>query len=342
MVIGLVLMAGIVSVFASSRRSFDLTQEISTVQESARFAMEALTNDIRLAGFQGCSLNNTNSATVQTPNAPSGNLYLSVTRGAEISGTTWTPPTPAELNDLNPEPVSDSDVLMIQYGSPTTSRLASPMVGIDDVLVLENNSTGLKTGDLAIISDCDAADLFMVSNINGNQVQHSPSKNYSGNFSKEYAPGATPATDTTRVMKFNYITYYVGDSGRVNTAGDSIRSLYAYDIDAIINNEPPTEIVEGVENMQVLYGVRTSNGTVRYVEADSSSFNAPLVNSIQIGLLMYSVEGASDQEDERTYRVLNTEIKPAGSSSVGPTHAKDKRIRMTFNSTVKVRNRREQ
>ena len=346
MVIGLVLMSGIVSVFASSRKSFDMTQEISSVQESARFAMDALNEDIRLAGFQGCAMSSGisgNAAVIQALNAPVSNYYFTATRGAEISGTTWSPPAPAELANLDPAPVSDSDVLMLQYASPVTSQLATAMSSPSDEIELVNNATGLETGDLAIISNCAAADLFRVSGISGDisggssiKVMHAPGANSSDSLSAQY----DPATDLTRVMKFNYITYYVGDTGRINTAGESIYSLYAYDIDALHENQDPTEIIEGVENMQVLFGIRMNNNTVRYIDADHADFDASLVQSIQVGLLMYSIENAADQDDENTYRVLNTDIAPAGSSASGPTHAKDKRIRMTFNSTVKVRNRR--
>ena len=346
MVIGLVLMSGIVSVFASSRKSFDMTQEISSVQESARFAMDALNEDIRLAGFQGCAMSSGisgNAAEISAQNAPTDDYYFTATRGAEISGTTWAPAAPAELANLDPAPVSDSDVLMLQYASPVTSQLAAPMTNPGDVIQLVNNATGLKTGDLAIISNCAAADLFRVSGISGDpnvgqniQIMHAAGANKTDSFSAPYDPN----TELTRVMKFNYITYYVGDTGRFNSAGESIYSLYAYDIDALHDNQDPTEIIEGVENMQVLFGIRTNNNTVRYIDADHADFDASLVQSIQVGLLMYSIENASDQDDENTYKVLNTDIGPAGSSSSGPTHAKDKRIRMTFNSTVKVRNRR--
>ncbi|MCB1755070.1 MAG: PilW family protein [Gammaproteobacteria bacterium] len=343
MVIGLLLMAGIISIFAGSRKSFDLTQEISGLQESARFAMESLTNDIRLSGFQGCITAEDDSTSIQSKTAPTSDLNMTATRGAEVNGTSWSPAAPIELSNLEPAPLSGSDVLMIQYGSPVGARLASPMIGLDAPLVLESNAIGLQPGDLAIVSDCDQADLFTVSNVSGNTIQHTPADNHSGNLTKEYSPiGDTPAGNVARVMKFNYITYYVGDSGRFNTQGNPIYSLYAYDLNAINNGTPPTEIIEGVENMQVLYGIRAVNGTVRYVPADDGSFDNSRVHSIQIGLLIASIEGKSDTEDDRTYTLLDTDIVAAGGSSAGSTHSRDRRIRMTFNSTIKIRNRRNQ
>jgi len=340
MLIGLMLMSGIVSVFASSRKSFDLTQEISAIQESARFAMDALTNDIRMAGFQGCAMVDGESAEILANNAPTSKLFDTATRGAEVSGSTWSPIAPAELSVLNPAPVSGSDVLMLQFASPVSYRLQLPMTGVGAPIQVTSPNVGLRVGDLAIISNCASATLFRVSGVNGTVISHAATHNSDGNFQSTYAPGATPATDETHLMKFQYVTYYVGDTGRVNTGGDPIYALFMYDMDAI--NDPdgePIELIEGVENMQVLYGLRSTGGIVSYVQADDPQFIPSRVHSIQVGLLMASIEGTSDQRDERTYQVLNTEIGPAGGSS-DVTHLDDFRVRMAFNTTVKVRNRR--
>ncbi len=338
-------MAGILSVFSSSRRSFDLTQEISTIQEGARFAMDALVNDMRMAGFQGCNTASHSSATIQSKTAPTSNFNLTATRGAEISSSGWSPAAPIELINLSPAPITDSDVLMLQFGSINTSRLSADMTSLSDVISMVDNTAGLAPGDHAIISDCDTADLFRVSSVSGSTsifIGHDASYNHSANLTNVYTPGDTAASDLTRVMKFNYVTYYIGDTGRVNTSGDPIHALYYYDMNAISSNSQSIELIEGVENMQVLFGIRAANGTVRYVDADHASFSPSRVNSIQVGLLMYSVEASATDEDNRTYRLLTTDIVPEGSGSTGPTHGKDKRIRMAFSSTVKVRNRREQ
>src|SRR5690606_41393549 len=53
--LGLVLMAGVMQVFLSSRITFSTHQAMSRVQETGRLAMEFLSRDIRMAGFMGCA-----------------------------------------------------------------------------------------------------------------------------------------------------------------------------------------------------------------------------------------------------------------------------------------------
>ncbi len=339
MVVGLVLMTGVISVFSSSQKSFNLTQEISTIQESARFALSAISHDIRMGSFQGCAMASQSSAIIRTTSTITDDFLKNSIRGSEINGATASPQLPLELQTLDPAPRSGSDILMVQYASATTSRLAADMTTTSDTINMVNNNTNLSSGDLAIISDCEVADLFTVTNLAGNVIQHQATGNTSGNLSKAYKPGTISSSDTTRVAKFNYTVYYIGDSGRTNEAGNTIYSLYSYDMVAIKNGDDPAELIEGIENMQLLYGVAETNGLVKYVSADSSDFEPSDVTSIQVGLLIGSIEELAENEDTQTYQLLNAEIAPTGGGTA-ITHPKDYKIRMAFNTTVKIRNRR--
>lgn len=346
MVIGLVLLGGIVSVFSSSRKSFDLTQDISVVQQGARYSIDEISRNIRIAGFQGCAMNGVAESQVRAQVSPTNNLFATFIQGAEVTNSKWIPSRHPMLADLSPEPIVGSDVLMLQYGSPNTSGLAVAMATPGSPLSLANNNAALAAGDLAIISDCLTSDLFRISTATSSggamTITHTATQNTDGNLSKSYAPGSSAAINTTTLMKFNFTTYYVGDTGRTNTHGDAIYSLYSYDIAAI--DDPagkPTELIEGVENMQLLYGIRSAtNSTVRYVSSDSASYDQTLIESVQLGLLIASAEASTDNPDEKTYDLLGTEIPPGNPGGSTPTHAEDHRIRMAFSSTIKVRNRR--
>lgn len=346
MVIGLVLLGGIISVFSSSRKSFDLTQDISVVQQGARYSIDEISRNIRIAGFQGCAINGVAESEVQAQVSPTDNLFSTFIQGAEVTNSEWTPARHPMLNNLSPEPIVGSDVLMVQYGSPNTSSLALPMANLSSPLTLADNNAGLSAGDLVIISDCLTSDLFRISTAVSSgaamTITHTATQNTSGNLRKIYSPGTSAAINTTTLMKFNFTTYYVGDTGRTNTDGDAIYSLYSYDIAAIdAANGKPTELIEGVENMQLLYGVRSStNNTIRYVSSDSSNYDQTLIESVQLGLLIASAEASTDNADDKTYDLLGTTIPPGTPGGSTPAHAEDHRIRMAFSSTIKVRNRR--
>lgn len=347
MVIGLLLLGGIVSVFSSSRKSFDLTQDISVVQQGARYSIDEISRNIRIAGFQGCAVGGVADSVITATVTPTNNTFSTLIQGAEVTSSNWIPARHPMLNSLNPEPIIGSDVLMLQYGSPNTSNLSTAMTNAGDILRLTNNNAGLSSGDLAIISDCLTSELFRVSSASSSDalttLTHTAADNTIGNLEKAYAPGTSSITDTTNVMRFNFTTYYVGNSGRTNTDGDAIFSLYSYDINAINDpNGAPTELIEGVENMQLLYGVRNSNGTISYLSSDQSNFDPTLVESVQLGLLIASAQASTENTDDTTYNLLGTEIPPGAGGGNTPTHAEDNRIRMAFSTTIKIRNRRQQ
>ena len=64
--IGGILMGGAVSLFITNKETYTVTTDLSRMQESARFALDLIVRDVRMAGFFGCHddlANITNSVT---------------------------------------------------------------------------------------------------------------------------------------------------------------------------------------------------------------------------------------------------------------------------------------
>ena len=55
--IGLIILAAVARLFVTSRSTYTLEEGLARVQESGRFAMEFLSQDIRMAGYAGCNAN---------------------------------------------------------------------------------------------------------------------------------------------------------------------------------------------------------------------------------------------------------------------------------------------
>jgi len=55
MAIGMLLMTGTASMFISNKRIYKEQDEMGRLQEDARFAMQILIEDIRMAGYAGCA-----------------------------------------------------------------------------------------------------------------------------------------------------------------------------------------------------------------------------------------------------------------------------------------------
>ena len=54
LVLGVVLMLGLLEVFASAKQTYRVSEALARVQESGRFATDFLQRDLRMAGHMGC------------------------------------------------------------------------------------------------------------------------------------------------------------------------------------------------------------------------------------------------------------------------------------------------
>ena len=50
-----ILLLGVTTVYTASKRSYQVTDEFSEIQENARFALNVLAKNIRMSGFTGCA-----------------------------------------------------------------------------------------------------------------------------------------------------------------------------------------------------------------------------------------------------------------------------------------------
>ncbi|MGD8940279.1 MAG: prepilin-type N-terminal cleavage/methylation domain-containing protein, partial [Gammaproteobacteria bacterium] len=81
--LGLVLTGGVIQLFLTSKQTFRMNQAMSAVQESGRFALDNISRDLRMAGFQGCA----DPGSVPTDsavrfNSPTANLLQTAVTGS--------------------------------------------------------------------------------------------------------------------------------------------------------------------------------------------------------------------------------------------------------------------
>lgn len=80
MVLGLLVAAGIISVFISTSSSNKVQTQLATLQETGRFVVSRMSSDLRMANGQYC----TNTGGVATPIATSGGTYLDGLRAPTV------------------------------------------------------------------------------------------------------------------------------------------------------------------------------------------------------------------------------------------------------------------
>lgn len=314
MTLGLVLIGGVIQLFLTSKQTFRMNAAMAAVQESGRYALETISRDLRMAGFQGCAdPGSVSSESAVKNDSPTASLLQTAVTGSEGSAA--------------------SDALTVQFASGEAVRLASNSDPVNAQIVVQSNPDAIAANDVVMMADCTTAHLVRVTSVAAGAsdvtLTYGAGENDLGKLSKAYAPAST------LVMRFNSVTYSVAPTGRTNARGEAISALFRQGL----NDAAPVELVAGVENMQIQYGERLADGSMRYLDADDGGLDMSRVESIRIGLLLVEESASSSQLDNKTYILAGTSVAPEGSTEP-VTHAVDRRLRRAFNTTVSLRNRR--
>jgi type IV pilus assembly protein PilW len=318
--LSLLLLVGALSILSSSRITYAENEKLARVQESGRTVMELMLRDVRASGFNGCARPfQTGDFANDIAGGPTSliNNFAEALNGYEVGATV--PTLHADLGAIAPEP--DSDILVIRtsrQGQPsfrtTSELLSSTNVAID---VAINTGDSVATGTPLVIADCRGATAFLATGfapVGAGTAQISYSGvAASGSLTRGFDLGAL-------VTPVETVVYYVAP----NSAGTGL-SLWQK-----LGALAPQELVEGVENLQFLYGLDTNADRVpdNYVGADGVT-NWNNVVALQLGVLVRSELEYGTQIDDQTYTLLGTDVGPFD----------DRRYRSVFTTTVAVRNR---
>jgi type IV pilus assembly protein PilW len=302
--IGLLVTVAMLKVYVDASGMYRFNEGLARVQENGRFSLEFIRRDARVAGFWGCY----SDAALSNGVSAASDAFINVGAG-HITGT-------------SDDGLNSADSITFRSatgsGSPLTTTMSGPAAG-----VTVENAGALSTGTAVLISDCENGDLFQVTGISGTTLAHAAAAdaNTSPNLSKAYAAGA-------RVYEAHETTFSIQ-----NDPSSGVPTLYREVI-----GESAQPLVEGIENLQVLYGEDTDadadgangDGTAnRYVAFGTSGLDIDRIVSVRISLLVRSLNNN-----------LTTEPAPYtfNGSTVTPV-ATDKYLRKVFTTTVTLRNK---
>lgn len=350
MVIGLILTSGVIQLFLGTKQSYRFNDSLSRVQENARFAIDALNFDIRMAGNIGCtsyvqSINNTLNGPAPAFNpgvgiegweangTASGNTYTLPVKTAAVvdaSAGGWSTSGGAEL-DAATMSVPGSDIVRIWRADNNPGIINSISPGANTVVNVTPNAS-IQDEDILLLSDCQNAD--WVQACNTQDIGGGTSIN--AVLSAGCTPGNIPSEAVLtksggQLVKLQSYIYYIG---KRNNNANSPPGLYRRPLGAGVANKTaagtPEEVVEGVESLQVLYGIDTNDDRIvnSYVAADAVN-DWSTVLSVQIALLMRASERGDDVSGAITYDLAGTNA----------TATNDGLLRQVFNSTITLRNR---
>ena len=354
--ISIILLNGVLQIFQSSKQSYRVADGLGRMQESARYALDVLTQDIRQAGFLPCR-KTSQIANVLNDTSGGFDFFGAPLFGFEGNSSTF----PAEFQ------VEGTAHGTRLFGSDGLRILS----GGDDVYSVEshnptsaqfklNSAHTIDPGDILLVCDAENASIFQVSNANQANVTivHNTGNGSPGNCTKGLGfPVSCTANgnphaygEGSQVVSFRSVIYYIGPSlsnstpGRTAPATNSLFRRSQVNSSGDIGYGTPEELVEGIETMQLLYGVANdpNSSAVRYVAADDIddgviSGNNEWLNvvSMRIGLLLHTPQEISTADDSTTYNVVGTTMTPTSTIA----YPADRRQRYVFSATVKLRNR---
>ncbi len=325
MTLGLILSAGAIQIFISTKTTNKVENALSRLQETGRYVIDVMAKDIRMAGYNGCSSRGAIDVNViakaPLPITLDGSDAI---RGYNGSSTVWAPVIDSNLNITGA--TANTDVLNIQRADACGAHVAGNFLPDNaNVQVASPNGCGFAKDQAVLITDCVGADLYQITNTVSSSggtetTAHSTSTNTDNKLSKSYGPDS-------QIFRLKSTAYYIGTGASGEPAlfqsswdPTADNAITGADFDAV-------ELIDGVEDMQILYGVDTGGDEYAntYVTANSVT-NWENVRSVRINLLLRSEDGIISVPRTTTFN----------GATVGGS---DTRLRLVFSSTTTVRNR---
>ncbi len=339
LVLGLFLATAILQTFLGAKQTYEYQQEFSRIQENGRFAMEFLSRDIRQADYWGCL-----KTGVEIKSIINGQGLID-DFGIGLDGFDNLQSASTGYTSFFGGAGNQPDAIVLQGGREEGFSVVPPVMPPNAGMLHVVNSSQISPGEILLVTDCTEGRVFQsmgpataqtaVPHAGGNS-EH-PGNITPGVFDYAFKPGSS-------IFKAASIRYWI----REGVSGEPVlvRS-YQYEEGASCDWDAVDfwarcglELVEGVENMQILYGVDTSgNKTPNYfVPADQVSNPAASISmndvvSVQIHLVTRSLRD----------NILNADADDLDKFMVNyygdEKRTNDRRLRKVFVSTIALRNR---
>lgn len=341
MTIGLVVSGAVLYVYLGVVGTDASHRAMARLQENVRFTYELFSREIRMAGSDACGA-------ASVANVVVGSNWYSNLAGGALVGYEAGAGLPADVTGE----LSGRDAITVLHADNSAS-LGITGHNPSSAQISLTGASDLQQGEILIACSADGqhAAVFQMTGPNSaspdNVVHNTGVAGVSpGNCSKKLGipipspcDASTPASQGTdytfangsRLMRLSGITYYI----RNNPHG--IPSLYRQKLSVASGAATTTaeELVEGVEDMQITYGVDTdsSNDVAQkgmrvdaYVAA-SAVTDWTRVVAIKLTLLFQTAENNVSQAPQ-TYTFNGSTVT-----------ASDRRIRKTATHVVRLRNR---
>ena len=325
--LSLVILAGVMHIFINNKQTYRVQEALARLQETGRFAMQFVTRDLRMAGYMGCAGRGATPKNLTDyyplPNGDGVADVVGNLTGSGIEGF-QTGDLPIALTDTinltDTEVVPGTDIVRIKRASTTGARVSGNTAPNNANVKLDMSAADgmFQQNDYLFISDCESADIFVATTVSSNAtfitIAHATDSNIRPNpldatteskLSKLYQ-------DDAEIFKLSNTTYFIG----TNSGGQP--ALFRQSL-GNANSMLMEELVEGVEDMQLIYGEDTDGDNIANIYVDSTAVTSwDNIVAVRIELQVRSIE----------------DNVAAKMSAYG-----DRKLRRTFTTSIALRNK---
>ncbi|MBX3706434.1 MAG: PilW family protein [Pseudomonadales bacterium] len=285
--LGLVIVAGIVQLFVGNSQTYAVMHAQARLQENGRFALDFISRAARSAGYFGCAPQPQNIVRGLRGNwalIPEFNITRFIDGHESTGPTAWAPTlntlprsgaTNANVyidgNGINTADVAPgTDIVAFRTLREPGRRLAQTLQpDAAPVVMAPGGDAGMAVNDIIMISNCEQGAVVRITGmaVAGDEAQLTLATSTTGNlyenadqvegpnglipFSLSFLQRAYGEDTSVAVVETTY--FFIAPSLAPDSEGNPVLALWQK-----VGSAGPVELVQGVENLQVLYGIDTT------------------------------------------------------------------------------------
>jgi type IV pilus assembly protein PilW len=315
--VGLVLLAGVLSVFEGLRTTTKETTSYGELEENGRFAISLLTDDLIRQDFWGDYTGTFDLASINPVPAPP----TTECTGAGVNNGTF-PLAVGHFRTLWGDRVTNASLMgcisdAVVYTAPKSSDIIQIKRVVAAPLVTSTTTTigGVTTTTISPVTTTPAGNYYLVSNFNSGVI---------------FSSGTVPTITNGQVWQYQHHIYYV----REETQGsNTVPVLMQGQLTSTMTFAP---IIDGIEIIHFMYGLDTDGDNIinAYVAANNMTADnwnnaGSTILAVKIYVLARNVTPDNKYNNNNTYNLGDMTFT-----------ANDNFRRLLFTSTVTLFNAR--
>ncbi len=327
--LGLVVVTGIVQLFVGNSQTYAVLTGQARLQENGRFALDFISRAARSAGYFGCAPERNNLVKGLRGNwalMPEFNV-TQIVQGYDGSDGSWDPPvttlpTPTSAyvpanGIVTADIAPGTDVLVLRAMQQPGQRLTQVLQPTGDpVVTAPGGDPGFGVDDIVMVANCEQGAVFRVTGIqpvSANEVRLLHATTGGGGIYEnadmiDSPTGSIPFTlsflgrsygEDAVVGRVETTIFFIAEGAGLDNQGNPPLALWQK-----VGSAAPVELVQGVEDLEVLYGVDTTlnddvSNANQYVEFDdvpppaAPGDPSPVV-SLRVSVTVNSVDAVAD------------------------------------------------